>query len=79
VFVKHENHQPVGAFKVRGEVNLITQLSADEHRVAPLKLLTCRPALRPDSCPKQSYRTEGKFTTNQLGHSSTVPQLTDDA
>src|SRR3954452_13071339 len=30
VRVKHENHQPVGAFKVRGGVNLISQLSADE-------------------------------------------------
>src|SRR6266571_1205482 len=30
VWVKHENHQPVGAFKVRGGVNLISQLSADE-------------------------------------------------
>jgi threonine dehydratase len=30
VFVKHENHQPVGAFKVRGGVNLIAQLSAEE-------------------------------------------------
>jgi threonine dehydratase len=30
VFVKHENHQPVGAFKVRGGVNLVSQLSADE-------------------------------------------------
>jgi threonine dehydratase len=28
--VKHENHQPVGAFKVRGGVNLISQLTADE-------------------------------------------------
>jgi threonine dehydratase len=28
--VKHENHQPVGAFKVRGGVNLISQLSAEE-------------------------------------------------
>jgi hypothetical protein len=26
--VKHENHQPVGAFKVRGGVNLVSQLSA---------------------------------------------------
>jgi threonine dehydratase len=33
VWVKHENHQPVGAFKVRGGVNLISQLSAEErHR-----------------------------------------------
>src|SRR5215470_322285 len=30
VFVKHENHQPVGAFKVRGGVNLISQLSPQE-------------------------------------------------
>jgi threonine dehydratase len=30
VYVKHENHQPVGAFKVRGGVNLVAQLSADE-------------------------------------------------
>jgi threonine dehydratase len=32
VYVKHENHQPVGAFKVRGGVNLISQLSAEEKR-----------------------------------------------
>jgi threonine dehydratase len=30
VRVKHENHLPVGAFKVRGGVNLVAQLSADE-------------------------------------------------
>jgi threonine dehydratase len=30
VFIKHENYQPVGAFKVRGGVNLISQLSAEE-------------------------------------------------
>lgn len=30
VFVKHENHQPIGAFKVRGGVNLISQLSDEE-------------------------------------------------
>jgi threonine dehydratase len=30
VFVKHENHQPVGAFKVRGGVNLVSQLGPDE-------------------------------------------------
>jgi threonine dehydratase len=28
--VKHENHQPVGAFKVRGGVNLVSQLTAAE-------------------------------------------------
>jgi threonine dehydratase len=33
LWVKHENHQPVGAFKVRGGVNLVSQLGADErHR-----------------------------------------------
>jgi threonine dehydratase len=31
-WVKHENHQPVGAFKVRGGVNLVSQLDADERR-----------------------------------------------
>jgi threonine dehydratase len=30
VWVKHENHQPIGAFKVRGGVNLVAQLSGDE-------------------------------------------------
>ena len=30
VHVKHENHQPVGAFKVRGGVNLVSQLSGEE-------------------------------------------------
>jgi len=33
LWIKHENHQPVGAFKVRGGVNLVSQLSAEErHR-----------------------------------------------
>ena len=32
VHVKHENHQPVGAFKVRGGVNLVAQLSDDERK-----------------------------------------------
>jgi threonine dehydratase len=30
VWVKHENHQPIGAFKVRGGINLVSQLSEDE-------------------------------------------------
>ena len=30
VLVKHENHLPTGAFKVRGGVNLLSQLSSDE-------------------------------------------------
>ncbi|HEV2141118.1 MAG TPA: threonine/serine dehydratase [Candidatus Dormibacteraeota bacterium] len=32
VHVKHENHNPTGAFKVRGGVNLISRLSEDERR-----------------------------------------------
>lgn len=32
-FVKHENHQPVGAFKIRGGINLVSTLS-DEERTA---------------------------------------------
>jgi threonine dehydratase len=32
VFIKHENYQPVGAFKVRGGINLISQLSAEERK-----------------------------------------------
>ncbi len=30
VYIKHENYQPVGAFKVRGGINLIAQMSAAE-------------------------------------------------
>ncbi len=30
VYIKHENYQPVGAFKVRGGINLISQLTAEE-------------------------------------------------
>src|SRR4249920_2349247 len=32
ILVKHENHNPTGAFKVRGGANLIASLSADERR-----------------------------------------------
>ncbi len=31
-YVKHENHLPTGAFKVRGGINLISRLSKDERR-----------------------------------------------
>jgi threonine dehydratase len=30
VYIKHENHHPVGAFKVRGGINLISRLGAKE-------------------------------------------------
>src|SRR4029453_15928716 len=32
VYVKHENHNPTSAFKVRGGLNLIGNLDADERR-----------------------------------------------
>jgi threonine dehydratase len=32
LWIKHENHQPVGAFKVRGGVNLISALPEEERR-----------------------------------------------
>ena len=32
LYVKHENHNPTGAFKVRGGINLISRLSEDERR-----------------------------------------------
>ena len=32
VWVKHENHNPTGAFKIRGGLNLVAQLSADERK-----------------------------------------------
>ena len=32
IYVKHENHNPTGAFKVRGGVNLISTLTAAERR-----------------------------------------------
>src|SRR3989304_2811236 len=30
VYIKHENYQPIGVFKVRGGINLISQLSPGE-------------------------------------------------
>jgi threonine dehydratase len=32
VWVKHENHQPIGAFKVRGGLNLVANLTTKERR-----------------------------------------------
>jgi threonine dehydratase len=32
VYIKHENYQPVGAFKVRGGINLISQLTPEERK-----------------------------------------------
>jgi threonine dehydratase len=32
VWVKHENHQPIGAFKVRGGINVVSRLTDEERR-----------------------------------------------
>jgi threonine dehydratase len=32
VYVKHENYQPIGAFKIRGALNLASRLTEDERR-----------------------------------------------
>ena len=40
IFVKHENHNPTGAFKVRGGINLISRLSDDERRAGVIAAST---------------------------------------
>jgi threonine dehydratase len=40
VRVKHENHNPTGAFKVRGGLNLISRLSDDERRSGVISATT---------------------------------------
>jgi threonine dehydratase len=40
VWVKHENHQPVGAFKVRGGVNLVSTLGEEERRLGVIAAST---------------------------------------
>jgi threonine dehydratase len=40
VYLKHENHLPTGAFKVRGGVNLISQLSPAEHEAGVIAAST---------------------------------------
>lgn len=32
VYIKHENYQPIGVFKIRGGINLVSQLSAEERQ-----------------------------------------------
>jgi threonine dehydratase len=39
-YVKHENHQPTGAFKIRGGINLISQLSSEEKRAGVITAST---------------------------------------
>ncbi len=38
--VKHENHQPIGAFKVRGGINLISRLSPEEKQMGVIAAST---------------------------------------
>lgn len=40
LYLKHENHQPVGAFKVRGGINLVATLSEEERRAGILGVST---------------------------------------
>lgn len=40
VYVKHENHHPVGAFKVRGGINLLSQLTDEEREQGVLAVST---------------------------------------
>ena len=40
VFIKHENHQPTGAFKVRGGINLVSHLSDEESERAVIAAST---------------------------------------
>src|SRR5215475_13448902 len=40
VFIKHENHQPVGAFKIRGGINLISRLTDEEKRAGVISAST---------------------------------------
>jgi len=40
VFIKHENHQPVGAFKVRGGINLISRLGTEERKAGVIAAST---------------------------------------
>lgn len=40
VFIKHENHQPIGSFKIRGGINLISRFSEKEKQAGVLAAST---------------------------------------
>jgi len=40
VWVKHENHQPIGAFKVRGGINLLSRMSARDRAMGVITAST---------------------------------------
>ena len=58
VLVKHENHQPVGAFKVRGGVNLLSQLTERERECGVISASTGNHgqsiAYAPSACARSS-------------------------
>ena len=41
VYVKHENHQLLGAFKMRGALNVVSQLTEEEKRNGVISASTC--------------------------------------
>jgi len=40
VWVKHENHQPIGAFKIRGGINLLSRMSAGDRAMGVITAST---------------------------------------
>ena len=40
IWIKHENHQPIGAFKVRGGINLIANLPEDQRKAGVITAST---------------------------------------
>ena len=40
VWVKHENHQPIGAFKIRGGINLLSRMSPEERAMGVITAST---------------------------------------
>jgi threonine dehydratase len=47
LWVKHENHNPTSAFKIRGGLNLIRSLSADERSRGVVTAITANPSRGP--------------------------------
>ena len=53
-YLKHENHQPVGAFKVRGGVNLVSTLSDAERQAGILGVSIVASVLFPEKAAEFS-------------------------
>ena len=56
VWVKHENHTPTGAFKVRGGLNLVAALAG--RRQAPTRVITATRGNENFANPQFAARTE---------------------